>query len=62
MNEVQKKELKKKEIMTKDYSSMTKAYDMWLKQLGGSISTKNPDPCGPNCHCMRYRSSIDSNK
>jgi len=28
MNEVQKKELKKKEIMTKDYSSMTKAYDM----------------------------------
>ncbi len=25
------------------------AYDSFLKQMGGSVSTGNPNPCGPNC-------------
>lgn len=38
-----------------NYTSMSNAYDTFMKQMGGSVSTKNPNPCGPNCHCVRMR-------
>lgn len=29
------------------------AYDVWKKQMGGSSSTKNSNPCNKNCYCAR---------
>ncbi len=31
------------------FPNINDAYDLFLKQMGGSTSTGNTDPCGPNC-------------
>ncbi len=34
---------------------MDEAYDSFLKQMGGSVSTGNPNPCGPICEKNKCR-------
>ncbi len=34
---------------------MDEAYDLFLKQMAGSISTGNPNPCGPICNENKCR-------
>ena len=44
--------------------SMADAYDMFLKQMGGRVSTLNPDPCDKNCQntkCLLARKTLRYN-
>ena len=47
-----------------DYRSMANAYDMFLKQMGGKVSTLQENPCDKNCQnekCLRARKQMRFN-
>lgn len=35
------------------FPNCSDAYDAWKKQINGSTSTKNSNPCNKNCYCAR---------
>ena len=47
-----------------DYRSMANAYDMFLKQMGGKVSTLQENTCDKNCQnekCLRARKQMRFN-